>query len=247
MSDSLFNDEGTPTPASNPLETSAELFATKLMSIRNERGEPKYDSIEKALDALNHSQTYIPQLKHEKETLEQEVARLREDLAKRQGVEEVIARLSPQPHTEAPTTQAAPVALDEAAVQQMLQRALTAAESKKLAEQNLSAVRTALVAKFGEKAADEVKTKAAALGLPMSEVDRIAATSPSAVLAWFNASSPASSSAPVRSTVTLPPSGDPTKVSRPEKSILRGASSKDQAEFMRRIREEVFREHGIDS
>lgn len=247
MSDSLFNDAGTPTPASDKISASAELFATKLMEIRNERGEPKYDSIEKALDALNHSQTYIPQLKHEKETLEQEVARLREDLAKRQGIEEVISRLSPQPHTEAPNTQAAPVALDEAAVQQMLQRALTEQESKKLAEQNLSAVRSALVAKFGEKAADEVKTKAASLGLPMSEVDRIAATSPSAVLAWFNASSPASSSAPVRSTVSLPTGGEPAKVSRPEKSILRGASSKDQAEFMRRIREEVFREHGIDS
>lgn len=247
MSDSLFKDEGTPTPASDSISASAELFATKLMSIRNERGEPKYDSIEKALDALNHSQTYIPQLKHEKETLEQEVIRLREDLAKRQGVEEVIARLSPQQHQEAPKTQAAPSALDEAAVQQMLQRSLTEHESKKLAEQNLSAVRSALVAKFGDKAADEVKTKAASMGLPMSEVDRIAATSPSAVLAWFNASSPASSSAPVRSTVTLPSGSEPAKVTRPEKSVLRGASTKDQAEFMRRIREEVYREHGIDS
>lgn len=247
MSDSLFKDEGTPTPASNPLDTSAELFATKLLAIRNERGEPKYDSIEKALEALQHSQTYIPQLKHEKETLEQEVARMREELAKNAGIEEVIARLSPQRAPEGSNTTTTPVALDEAAVQQMLQRALTAQESKKLAEQNLSAVRSALIDKFGDKAADEVKNKAASLGLPMSEVDRIAATSPTAVLAWFNASSPASSSAPVRSTVSLPSNGEPQKVSRPEKSVLRGASSKDQAEFMKRIRDEVFREHGIDS
>lgn len=172
---------------------------------------------------------------------------MREELAKNAGIEEVIARLSPQRAPEGSNTTTTPVALDEAAVQQMLQRALTAQESKKLAEQNLSAVRSALIDKFGDKAADEVKNKAASLGLPMSEVDRIAATSPTAVLAWFNASSPASSSAPVRSTVSLPSNGEPQKVSRPEKSVLRGASSKDQAEFMKRIRDEVFREHGIDS
>lgn len=247
MSDTLFTQEpGTPNPASNPVDASVELFATKLMDIRNERGEPKYDSIEKALEALRHSQEYIPQLKQEKDRLAQEVQRMREELAKHAGIEDVIARLSPQQQVEAPTTQVAPVALDEKAVQEMLQRALTEREKGQLASQNLSAVRKALVDKFGDKAAEEVKTKAASLGLPMEEVDRIAATSPSAVLAWFNATSPTSSSAPVRSTVTIP-EREPEGITRPSTSMLRGASAKDQAEFMRKIRDEVYRKHGIDS
>lgn len=250
MSD-LFNEDQKPTTQEAPVTTqasSADIFATQLMNIRNERGEPKYDSVEKALEALKHSQEYIPQVKSEVDKWKAEAERLQAELAQRASIEETISKFTNQRTPEAPsTTTEAPKALDESAVQEMLQRALSQREKEQLAAQNITAVTNTLTQKFGEKAKEVLSTKAAELGLPMDTVKQIASTSPSAVLAWFNTSSPASSAAPVRSTVTLPSTPRDEPVKHPGKSLLRGASTKDQAEFMRKIREEVFRKHGIDN
>lgn len=247
----LFNQEQVPTTQEAPVQTvaaSADLFAHQLMNIRNERGEPKYDSIEKALDALKHSQEYIPQLKSDAEKWKAEYERVQAELAQRASIEDTIAKFTTQRTPEAPsTTIEAPKALDEKAVQEMLQRALTEQEKAKLAQSNISAVTNTLTQKFGDKAKEVLNTKAAELGLSMDIVKGLAETSPTAVLAWFNTSSPASSGAPVRSTVQLPSTVRDEQLKRPDKSLLRGATSQEQSEFMRKIREEVYRKHGIDS
>lgn len=250
MSD-IFNEEQKPTTQEAPEVThasSADIFAHQLMSIKNERGEPKYNSIETALDALKHSQEYIPQIKSEAERWKAEAERLQAELAQRASIEDTISKFTTQRTPEAPsTTTEAPKALDESAVEAMLQRALTAREQKQLAEQNLSAVSAQLTQKYGEKAKEVLASKAAELGMSMESVKQIASSSPSAVLAWFNTSSPAPSGAPVRSTVSLPDTPRDTELKSPSKSLLRGASSKDQIEFLKKIREEVYRKHDIDS
>ncbi len=250
MSD-IFNEEQKPTTQEAPVvpnASSADIFANQLLSIKNERGEPKYGSIETALDALKHSQEYIPQIKSEAERWKAEAERLQAELTQRASIEDTIAKFTTQRTPEAPsTTTEAPKALDETAVEAMLQRALTAREQKQLAEQNLSAVSAQLTQKYGEKAKEVLASKATELGMSLDSVKQLASSSPTAVLAWFNTSSPASSGAPVRSTVTLPSAPRDETVTHPGKSLLRGASTKDQAEFMKKIREEVFRKHGIDS
>lgn len=250
MSD-IFNEEQKPTTQEAPEVThasSADIFAHQLMSIKNERGEPKYNSIETALDALKHSQEYIPQIKSEAERWKAEAERLQAELAQRASIEDTIAKFTTQRTPEAPsTTTEAPKALDESAVEAMLQRALTAREQKQLAEQNLSAVSAQLTQKYGEKAKEVLASKAAELGMSMESVKQIASSSPSAVLAWFNTSSPTPSGAPVRSTVSLPDTPRDAELKSPSKSLLRGASSKDQIEFLKKIREEVYRKHDIDS
>lgn len=248
MSD-IFEQKTTTQEAPEVTNTSsADIFAHQLMSIKNERGEPKYNSIETALDALKHSQEYIPQIKSEAERWKAEAERLQAELAQRATVEETISKFTTQRTPEAPsTTTEAPKALDESAVEAMLQRALTAREQKQLAEQNLSAVSAQLTQKYGEKAKEVLASKAAELGMSMESVKQIASSSPSAVLAWFNTSSPAPSGAPVRSTVSLPDTPRDTELKSPSKSLLRGASSKDQIEFLKKIREEVYRKHDIDS
>ncbi len=50
-------------------QPSDNVFADQLASITNERGEPKYKDLPTALQALKHSQEYIPSLKQENETL----------------------------------------------------------------------------------------------------------------------------------------------------------------------------------
>lgn len=243
-SDSLFSQEQ-PTQEV-PATSSVDALATKLFAIKNEQGEPKYDSLEKALGALDASQKFIPQLKDENERLKAELEALRADVSKRETVEEVIARFTTnrQP-TETAHTSEAPKGLDEAAVQEMLQRTLTEREEQTVASQNVSSVRNALVAKYGEKAQEQVSAKARELGLSMDQVSQLAASAPQAVLSWFQAS-PSPSGAPLRSTVSLPQNNGPDKLKAPEKSLMRGgASGKDLAEFMARIKQEVYRENDI--
>ena len=48
--------EGTATP---PPTSSSSPFDTMLQGLKNERGEPKYRSVEDGLNALKHSQEHI--------------------------------------------------------------------------------------------------------------------------------------------------------------------------------------------
>ncbi len=244
MSDSLFSQESSTQNA--PEQSSVDALATKLFAIKNEQGEPKYDSLEKALGALDASQKFIPQLKDENERLKEQLAALQADLSKREAVEDVISRFTSSRQPQDPEhTSEAPKGLDEAAVQEMLQRTLSEREKQTVASQNINSVRNALVAKYGEKAQEQVTAKAKELGLSMQQLDQLAASSPQAVLSWFQAS-PTSSAAPLRSTVSLPQNRAPEGLKAPEKSLMRGgASGKDLAEFMAKIKQEVYRENDI--
>ena len=48
-------------------------FDDLLNNIKNDSGERKYNSVESALEALKHSQEYIPTLKDEKNNMSQEL------------------------------------------------------------------------------------------------------------------------------------------------------------------------------
>lgn len=245
MTDSLFSQEQTTQNA--PEHSSIDTVATKLFNIKNEKGEPKYDSLEKAIGALEASQAFIPQLKDENERLKRELEAYKAEVSKRQSVEEVIERFttSRQPQEPAQTSEA-PKGLDEAAVQEMLQRTLTEREKSALASQNVSAVRNALVTKYGDKAQEVVAAKAQELGMSMESINSLAASSPQAVLSWFQASTPSSTGAPARSTVNLPEHQEQPGIKKPAVSLVRGgASQKDVMEYMAQIRKEVYRQNDI--
>lgn len=250
MSDStLFTApvEPTQTTTEQP-SASIDAFANQLFAIKNERGEPKYTSLSTALDALKHSQEYIPQLKSQNEQYAAEMERLKAELEKRASLEEQLSRFTTQRQPEPATPTSEPAkAFDENAIQDMVQRTLHQERAKTTASQNLAEVRGALVAKFGDKAQDEVASRASALGLTMEQVDAMASTSPKALLQLFNASAPASTGAPQRSSVHLPEGQRQEGVKHPGKSLLRGAKTADVMDFMRQIREEVYRKNGIDS
>ena len=244
MTDSLFSDNSTQT---NQETSSVDVVATKLFNIKNEKGEPKYDSLEKAIGALEASQAFIPQLKDENERLKQELEAYKADLAKRDTVEDVISRFTTSRQSqEQPQTSEVPKGLDEAAVQEMLQRTLTEREKAAVASQNVTSVRNALVSKFGDKAQEVVAAKASELGLTMDALSALSASSPQAVLSWFQASTPTSSGAPVRSSVNLPDAKPKEGIPTPSKSLVRGgASSKDLMEYMAQIRKQVYKDNDI--
>ena len=66
------------------------------------------------------------------------------------------------------------------------------------------------------------------------------------VLALFNVQA-SQGAKPTTGSVSIPSSYKPPReeLKRPEKSLLSGATSKDQAEFMRKIKEDVYAKYGV--
>lgn len=222
-------------------------YADLLKSIQNEQGQPKYDSLPKALEGLAHSQQYIPQLKTELQKKDQELATLREELAKRAAVEDVVTRLTAQQRE--PQEQGTPPkssGLDEQAVLQLVQQALGQAKQQDQAQLNQAQVQQALSSKFGDKSREVVEQKAKELGTTPAELGQLASRNPAMVLALFNTSAQPNVK-PTTGSVNIPSSYMPERapLERPSKSLLSGATSKEQTEYMRKIKEEVYAKHGI--
>lgn len=232
-----------------PTASSDNLFADQLASITNERGEPKYKDLPTALEALKHSQEYIPQVKQQNETLAQEVERLKAELQQRSSLEETVERLTARQGEQQPTPQELQ-GLTPEQVEEMLEQRLTQREQQQLAQANSQKVEQAIVEKYGDKARDVVATKAKEYEMSASELQQWAAKNPKAVLALFEInSSPQGKYQNHSSSVNIPPTKprDDNDLNPPTKSLMRGASSKDQQEYMRQVREYTNKRLGIEN
>jgi len=234
------------TPQAQPTNVD---YANLLSNIQNEQGQQKYDSLPKALEGLQHAQTYIPQLKTELQSKEQEIVSLRAELAQRTSVEDVVSRLTAQ-QKQAPEQGQPPATsgLDQQAVLQLVQQALGQAKQQDQYTSNAAQVQQALSQKFGEKSREMVEQRARELGTTPSELGKLASQNPALVLALFNAQA-SSSARPTTGSQHIPASYMPTApvLERPAKSLLSGATSREQTEYMRKIKADVYAKHGITS
>lgn len=222
-------------------------FADLLKDIRNESGEQKYDSLPKALEGLKNAQAYIPQLKTELQTKDAEIANLKAKLEQAGALEEVVSRLTAS--QQQPTGKEQPPAtngLDEQAVMNLVKNVLQQSEQQKSAQSNIVKVQDALTAKFGDKTVEALEAKAKELGTTRQQLGELASQNPALVLALFG-TSVSTGVKPTTGSVTIPSSYQPPReeLKRPEKSLLSGATSKDQAEFMRKIKEDVYAKYGV--
>lgn len=224
-------------------------YADLLKGIVNEQGQQKYDSLPKALEGLANAQQYIPELKTQLQTKEQELATLRAELEKRAAVEEVVTRLTAQ--QKEPQDQSTPLkssGLDEQAVLQLVQQALGQAKQQDQAAINQAQVQQALTGKYGDKSREVVEQRAKELGLTPKELGQLASQKPAMVLALFN-TQPNAGAKPTTGSVNIPAyhQQERAQLERPTKSLLSGATSKDQKEYMLKIKQEVYAKHGITS
>ena len=240
----VFGNDGVTPPVENT--NSVDKYADLLKSIKNENGEQKYDTLEKALEALGHSQTFIPQIKSQLTEKEKELERIKAELEQRESVEEVMQRLiANNQHGEGnpPATSG----LDEQAVMKLVQQTLNQSKQSEVIQNNQKLVQEALSKKFGEKASEVVAQKANELGTTPKELGELASKNPNLILALFNTQGH-SDPTPTRSSVNISAIPAPrTKLERPQKSILSGATTKDQKAFMEQVRAEVYAKHGIDN
>lgn len=219
-----------------------ELFADQLAAIRNEEGKPKYDSVEKAIEALKHSQQYIPELKREKEKLEAELEELRAKSNKFESAEELLKRFeAAKERGQEPPAQ---TGLDEQSVLALLEKR----EQAKQQQENEQLVNKVLVEKFGDKAGEIVKAKAKELDMTPAELGQLARNNPKLVLGQFNVqpqhnSKPNTSS---QNTSSLVNQNNESGLQRPEKSLLAGATTAEVTDYMKKIKEDTYKRLGIE-
>lgn len=210
-----------------------------LRSITNENGEPKYDSVEKAIEALRHSQEHIRRLEDERKRQDEELNRMREDEANKESVEQIVDRILAAKDKPNTPVQATPLqngsVVDENAVGEVVQRIINTQRAKEAEASNYQSVQSALIQKYGDKVGEVIAAKASELGTTPEEIGALAKKSPKMVLSLFNTSAVKSSS-PVTSSVNLPLTPENREPERPklEKSILQGATMKDQMDAFAR-------------
>lgn len=214
-------------------------YADLLGSVKNERGEQKYKTVEEALNALKHSQDFISTLQGEKRELENKFTGLSGEVEKLKGLESVVQELiSGKPkETEKPSV---PNGLDVESVQELVRKTLAIEESAKTQKANQSAVAKRMVELFGsEKAEAEFYSRVESLGLGRAEVNELAGKSPTAVFKLLGVdtvdSKPSMFSSKPGSTINtegLTPQPQ-TFLKRNEKGVLTGATSGELLEEFR--------------
>ena len=186
---SIFSDASPATPVPNgaatPNTSNNDALDTILQSIKNDRGEPKYKSVEDALVALRHSQEYIPLLNSKLTERERELEELHKQKNSQAELESLVERLTQS--NQAPNTNAG--AIDESKIAELVEQKLQASRQAQTATENRNMVETALRQKFGdEKIAEVLQHKAQEMGLSKQEIADLAARSPKAVLTMFGVS-----------------------------------------------------------
>lgn len=178
------------------------LFADQLARITTEDGRQKYADVSTALDSISHAQKHIAELTKQKQELEAE-------LQKRRGMEEILDSINASQGTEA--EQPSVTGLDEAALAELVNSAISQREKEAKAKQNELAVSEALRKKFGEKASDALADKAAELGVGVDFMQSLAQHSPKAVLSYFegSASATVSPTTPGANLTNTPPPVEP--------------------------------------
>lgn len=251
MSDqNLFDKQEQPqeTPAQTEQASSDNVFADQLATIKNERGEQKYNSVEEALKGSANAQQFITELKSELAALKEQTAKYQSELEKRESVEDVVSRLTAKEEPKVEETTEAQ-AFDEQSINQLVEQQLTQREAEAKRAQNVQNVQSTLSKQFGDKTRDVVIQKAKELGISPERIGEIAAESPQMALALFNTTqskTPGSTSA--LGSQRVPPDYAPkeNELSRPTNSLLSGATSKEQAEYMRKIQEHVYNKLGVN-
>lgn len=196
-------------------------YADLLKSVVTEDGRQKYATVSDAINSIPNAQGHISKLESELKELREALAKEREEAAK------VV--------TPEPTQTSQDASIGEEQVVGLVDQVLSQREKQAKAIENRTAVASTLVEKFGSTEAAEkaYNQKALEMGIAVEMLNDIAATSPKAVLAYFEG---ASSSAPAiteGSVNTASMSFAPKEQPKGKNPLLTGNMSDMQAEWNR--------------
>jgi hypothetical protein len=206
-------DQGVKTPEVNL----NEIFQDTLSQIKNDQGDPKYSDVFTALNALKHTQDHV-------KTLEEENARFREEGIRAASMDEVLQQMTANQDQNVQTT---PTGLDAESVKDVTLDTLRQYEAQKVSASNQKSVVEALTKTYGQKAEEMYTKKAQELGLDTSTFDSLAASSPKAVLSYFDVKDKETYFNPTKGSVNTEALGKENPPKRAPKNIMYGASTSD--------------------
>ena len=178
----------------------------------------KYADVSKALESIPHAQTHI-------EKLEEELAQTRAKLDASASVEETLRNFTSQKEQDTPTSQ--PVDLDK--ISELVDQRLVAQQQQKIQQSNVDHVVDTLSKQFGDKdkAESAFRGKATELGVDVSYLNNLAATSPKAIYALFGSESKTVSQEFSKSSVNTEAFKSTGNTKQPIKSVMHGASTSE--------------------
>jgi outer membrane murein-binding lipoprotein Lpp len=229
MSDpSLFetqNSGGATPPQNTPANTQDDM-STLLSAIKNERGEPKYKDVKTALDALRHSQEFIPNLKNDMDALKAELEAAKLEAARVRELESVVERIT-QGISDGKTQ---PAPLDQEAIAKIVENTLSNSQRKAVETTNVSTVINKVRETFGQEAEAKFYQKAEEAGLSRDAINSLAKQSPAAVFKILGIDNVQRTDFPSSRTSAVNTSGTPVNTNtyiqaNTNKSVLLGATT----------------------
>lgn len=233
-------------PGSNPVAApnTGNDYAHLLSSIKNERGEQKYASLEEALVGLQNAQTYIPTLKAEKLQQDQEIQRLRDEVLRAKTIEETLSAFNSQ--QQAPASQA-PAAFDESKLADLVNQTLSKRQQADIEKSNQNMVVSTLQQSFGADAEKKFNEAAVEMGLSREEMNALAAKSPKLILTALGVKSQVNTQNVNATTGSVNTSAftptEQTLISRNPNSTAIGATTQDMQVSVDRARKMVDELH----
>jgi HD-GYP domain-containing protein (c-di-GMP phosphodiesterase class II) len=222
----------------------ADIFVAKLLDIKREDGSPKYESVEDALDALKASQEHI-------RNIEAENAQLKTKASESDQLKETLARLQENKNVneEKPSDKTnTNGGLSEEAAAALIEKTLERKQQETAAINNIKSVQDQIIQKYGsrEKAQEFIVNKSKELNISPEDLKTLSARSPNAALALLGEAVKPSTQINT-SSVRLPNTTPTEDLKAPDVSLLagRGATTKNQKDFIMRAKEKVYKELGI--
>lgn len=244
---SVFGEQAAPAPVTTPATPAAPANLDNLLSgIKNEAGEQKYKSLEDALVALDNSQKYIPELKSQLTGTQEKLREVEEKMTKFGNIDETVQRLLAQQQTETAATTPVASGLDEQAVLKLVQATLTQNSQAATQVTNQQKVNDVLVGKFGDKAVEVLDAKAAELHTNRQALGELAKQNPDLVLALFGTAPTKDHNPTVGGRRTPDPIPSNGELAKPTKSLLAGATGKEQAARFAAIRNSIHTKYGVE-
>ena len=231
------NQEATPQSGTEPTPSPEDNLAILLASITNEEGQPKYKDVPTALEALKHSQAFIPELKGKNDELLAKVQQYETELGKQNAVTDFINQLQSTQGTQEQTPEK-PSESGQALTLEDVEKLIAERESKKLSDTNIKSVSEKILAAHGEKTEEFLTNRSKELGMSMEDLNTLAAKSPQAALALLGQTSSAPKPTGPTSSVNsgaLPTNQQSLEAPRPTTSMMRGAKTKDLNAYMQEL------------
>lgn len=222
------------TPEGKPAETppAVDPFTPILEGIKGDDGLPKYRDVPTALNALQHSQEYIKQLKQQLDEATQKASQA-------VTMEQVLETLKKQGEGATPPTTPTPQGLTAEDVLRLLNEK----EMREKAKANTAVVAKKFKEVHGEKAEEFFYSKAAEMGLSRDSINQLASSSPAAVFSMFGIKDGQLPVTPTPSGVNT--SGMQVPTPQPLGTVMGFKKDVELAEYWSKLKAEVNANLGI--